>query len=76
MPDKVIYDDLDIAFQKQHFQMFSDVVNDHSYIINQEWITDLNCSSYSGIPNQQVYLLSPFLVPHDRQEATSAKVGF
>jgi hypothetical protein len=56
--------------------MFSDVVNDHSYIINQEWITDLNCSSYSGIPNQQVYLLSPFLVPHDRQEATSAKVGF
>jgi hypothetical protein len=37
-----MYVDLESNFQKTHFQMFSDVVEDHSYTITQEWITNLN----------------------------------
>jgi hypothetical protein len=32
----MIYNDPDTIFQRQNFQMFSDVVDDHSYTISQE----------------------------------------
>jgi hypothetical protein len=38
----MMYVDPETSFQKQHFQMFCDVVEDHFYTISQEWITDLN----------------------------------
>jgi hypothetical protein len=37
-----MYCDTDTSFQQQHFPMFVDVVNNHSYTITQEWVTDLN----------------------------------
>ena len=38
----MMYVDLENSFHKAHFQMFCDVVEDHSYTISHEWITDLN----------------------------------
>jgi hypothetical protein len=43
----MMYDETDTTFQRQQFQMFSDVVDDHSYAICQEWVTDLNTGSES-----------------------------
>ena len=37
-----MYIDSESFFQKQQFQQFSDVVEDHSYTISQEWVVDLN----------------------------------
>jgi hypothetical protein len=38
----MMYCDSATSFQALHFQLFTDVVNDHSYSISQEWVTDLN----------------------------------
>jgi hypothetical protein len=38
----MMYVDPESSFCKEHFQMFYDVVEDHSYTISQEWVTDLN----------------------------------
>jgi hypothetical protein len=38
----MMYYDSATSFQALHFQLFTDVVNDHSYSISQEWVTDLN----------------------------------
>jgi hypothetical protein len=43
----MIYDDPGIAFQRHHFQMFSDVVDDYFYTTSQEWVMDLNIGSES-----------------------------
>jgi len=36
-----------IVWQKQHFEMFYDIVHDHSYCISQEWVADLNSGGES-----------------------------
>jgi hypothetical protein len=41
----MMYGDPKTSFQRTHFQMFCDVLNDHSYTISQEWVTDLNTSN-------------------------------
>jgi hypothetical protein len=38
----MMYCDSGTSFQPIHFQLFSDVVADHSHTISQEWVTDLN----------------------------------
>jgi hypothetical protein len=38
----MMYSDAETSFQKQHFPIFVDVVNNHSNTITQEWMTDLN----------------------------------
>jgi hypothetical protein len=38
----MMYCDSATSFQGLHFQLFTDVVNDHSYSISQEWVTNLN----------------------------------
>jgi hypothetical protein len=43
----MMYCDADTSFQQQHFPMFVDVVNNHSYTITQEWVTDLNTGNES-----------------------------
>jgi hypothetical protein len=40
----MLYDDPNTAFQAQHFQLFCDIVEDHSYAITKEWVTNLNTS--------------------------------
>jgi hypothetical protein len=35
------YMDPETSFQKQHFHMFCDMVEDHSFTISQEWVTNL-----------------------------------
>lgn len=37
-----MYSDDTTAWEQQHFGMFYDIVNDQSYAITQEWVTDLN----------------------------------
>jgi hypothetical protein len=43
----MMYVDSETSFQKAHFHMFCDVVEDHSYTISQEWVTDLNTGAES-----------------------------
>jgi hypothetical protein len=43
----MMYMDPETNFKKQPFQMFCDVVEDHSYTISQEWVIDLNTNSES-----------------------------
>lgn len=38
----MMYSDPQTAWQQQHFEMFYDILHDHSYTISQEWSTDLN----------------------------------
>ena len=38
----MMYVDPESSFQKAQFQMFCNVVEDHSYTISQEWVTDMN----------------------------------
>jgi hypothetical protein len=38
----MMYGDPETSFQQTHFQMFYDILDDHSYTISQEWVTDLN----------------------------------
>ena len=38
----LMYCDDDTAWQKQHFEMLHDIIDDHSFCISQEWVTDLN----------------------------------
>jgi hypothetical protein len=38
----MMYVDPTTSFQKLHFQQFCDIVEDYSYTITQEWVTDLN----------------------------------
>jgi hypothetical protein len=44
----MMYCDSAISFQPIHFQLFTDVVADHSHTISQEWVTDLNNGTESG----------------------------
>jgi hypothetical protein len=37
-----MYCDSSSSFQPRHFQLFHDVVTDHSHTISHEWVTDLN----------------------------------
>jgi len=39
-----MYSDPETACQKQHFEMFHDILNDQTYSISQEWVSDLNTS--------------------------------
>ena len=43
----MMYSDKDTAWQREHFEMFYDIVHDHSYCITQEWVTDLNTGGES-----------------------------
>jgi hypothetical protein len=43
----MMYVDPETNFKKQHFQMFFDMVEDHSYTISQEWVTGLHIGSES-----------------------------
>ena len=43
----MMYVDPESSFQKAHFQMFCDVVEDYSYTISQEWVTNLNMGTES-----------------------------
>ena len=38
----MMYVDTESSFQRQHFQMFRDIIDDHSYAISQEWVVDFN----------------------------------
>ena len=35
------------SFRRSHFQQYCDIVDDHSFTITQEWVTDLNDGSKS-----------------------------
>jgi hypothetical protein len=37
-----MYYDSASSFKPLHFPLFTDVVEDHSYTLSQEWMTDLN----------------------------------
>ena len=41
----MMYCDSYTSFQPIHFQLFSDVVANHSHMISQEWVTNLNDGS-------------------------------
>jgi hypothetical protein len=53
----MMYVDQETSFQKQHFQMFCNVVEEHSYTITQECVTDLNTGSKS-LPSESVDTLT------------------
>jgi hypothetical protein len=38
----MMYCDSASSFQPLHFPLFTDIVEDHSYTLSQEWVTDLN----------------------------------
>jgi hypothetical protein len=42
-----LYCDPKTSFWRSHFQQFCDIVDDHSFTITQEWVTDLNNGSES-----------------------------
>jgi hypothetical protein len=42
-----LYCNLETSFRKSHFQEFCDIVDDYSFTITQEWVTDLNDGSES-----------------------------
>jgi hypothetical protein len=45
-----LYCDPETYFGRAHFQQFCDIVDDHSFTITQEWVTDLNDGSESLSP--------------------------
>jgi hypothetical protein len=53
----MMYVDPISSFQKLHFQHFCDIVEDHSYTITQEWVTDLNdgCESLAFRIGEHTY---------------------
>jgi hypothetical protein len=53
----MMYVDPSSSFQKLHFQQFSDIVEDYSYTIMQEWVTNLNdgCESLAFRIGEHTY---------------------
>jgi hypothetical protein len=74
----MMYGDPDTSFQRTHFQMFCDFLDDHSYSISQEWVTDFNTGNETlsfrvgghAYPAHSLCLLTGRKLPISRSDFT------